>query len=96
MLAIKPELVDMNRAKDPVPEAILSEHIRAGYSVTYRGEPFFAMVDGYRLGRAGNLGASPRGANERIGADVLEAYIDYNAGLIGELRKIELKNKETH
>jgi creatinine amidohydrolase len=94
MLAIKPDLVDMSRAQDPVPDTLLSEHIRAGYAVTYKGEPFFATVDDYRLGRAGNLGASPQGANEGIGADVLEAYIDYNAGLIGELRKVSLKNKE--
>ncbi|MDR2363013.1 MAG: creatininase family protein [Spirochaetaceae bacterium] len=96
MLAIKPDLVDMTRAKDPVPDTMLSEHIRAGYTITYKGEPFFATSDDYRLGRAGNLGAPPQGANEKTGADVLEAYIDYNAGLIGELRKIDLKHKETH
>jgi creatinine amidohydrolase len=97
MMAIKPELVDLSRARDPVPDTILSENIRAGYALTYRGEPFFAALDDYRLGRIGNIGAPPQGANEKLGAGVLEAYIDYNAGLIEELRKINVNNnRETY
>ncbi|MDR2631020.1 MAG: creatininase family protein [Spirochaetaceae bacterium] len=91
MLAIRPDLVDMENARDPVPDTILSENIRAGYTVTYRGEPFFAALDDFALGRAGNFGAPPQGANAKLGADVLEAYIDYNAGLIREMRKVDLK-----
>jgi creatinine amidohydrolase len=92
-LSLRPELVDMGRAADSVPDAFLSEHIRAGYETTFKGQPFFAAVDDYALGRAGNLGASPAGASAELGRDVLEAYIDYNAGLIEELRKIHLKKR---
>jgi creatinine amidohydrolase/Fe(II)-dependent formamide hydrolase-like protein len=93
MLAVNPSLVDMAKAKDAVPDAVLGGEIRAGYTVSYKGTPFFATQDDYSLGRVGNLGASPIGANEKTGTEVLEAYIEYNAGLVAELRKVPLENK---
>jgi creatinine amidohydrolase len=89
VLAIRPELVDLARAKDAVPDAILGGEIHAAYSVSYHNEPFFAALDDYSLGRVGNLGASPREANVETGEAVLEAYISFNADLVEELGSID-------
>lgn len=94
MLALRPDLVDMSLARDSLPDAPLSENIRAGYYMSYKGQPFSAAMDDFALGRLGNLGASPVGAKAETGNAVMEAYIDFNAGLTGELRKIQLKDKE--
>jgi creatinine amidohydrolase len=91
MLAVNPDLVDMSRAQDAVPDAALGGEIRAGTSLTFRGQPFFAVQDDYALGRVGNLGGPPGEASGELGRKVLDAYIEYNVGLIGELRKIEIK-----
>jgi creatinine amidohydrolase len=90
MLAVKAGLVDMSAARDPVPDVVLGGGITAAYTVQCNGKPFWAAMDDWTLGRVGNLGKSPIGANAEYGQKVLEAYIDFSAQLIEELRKVDL------
>ncbi|MDR1428661.1 MAG: creatininase family protein [Spirochaetaceae bacterium] len=91
VLAIRPDLVAMDQARPPVPDAYLSRDIHSGHAVTYKDLPVFAAVDDYSMGRAGNLGNPPEKASAELGKKVLEVYIDYHAGLAGEMRKVELQ-----
>jgi creatinine amidohydrolase/Fe(II)-dependent formamide hydrolase-like protein len=47
-------------------------------------------MDDWTLGRVGNLGKSPIGANAEYGQKVLEVYINFSAQLIEELRAVDL------
>jgi creatinine amidohydrolase/Fe(II)-dependent formamide hydrolase-like protein len=93
MLAVDESLVDMTAAHPAAPDVRLSENISYGYSVKYKGVPMFLPVDDYASMQPGNLGLAPVGANAEVGRQVLEAYIDFNVGLVGELRTVEINEK---
>lgn len=90
MLAVNPALVDMRSAKAPPAPVHLTENIAVGHCTSYKGVAMFATLDDYKLQKIGNLGESPIGANGELGTELIDAYVDFNVGLVGELRKIEL------
>jgi creatinine amidohydrolase/Fe(II)-dependent formamide hydrolase-like protein len=95
MLALRPDIVDMSMAANSVPDAPFGSNIKAGYQVSFKGTPFFATFDDYSLGKVGNLGTTPHGANEEIGHKVLDTYVNFNVELLNELRSIDLDKLET-
>jgi len=55
-----------------------------------KGTSLYFPVDLYKAGKEGCFGMAPDGANAELGKTMMEAYADFNAGLIEELRKINL------
>jgi creatinine amidohydrolase len=94
MLAINESLVDMAAARPARPDVRLTENITIGILAKYKGLSITIPTDDYHMLQPGNLGISPEGANARLGRRVLDTYVDYCVGLVGELRGINIAARD--
>ena len=66
----------------------LSDDIVCEKSWKCKGTGIYFPADLYKLGKVGCFGADPQKATPELGQAMMNSYVDFNAGLIEELRKI--------
>lgn len=88
MMAVNEEIIDMSKAQAGPVNGLTSE-IAYTRGWTYKGAKIPIPVDLYGQQKIGNVGRPPFGANKELGLEMMEAYVEYNVGLVQELRKIE-------
>ncbi len=85
MMGIDASTVEMSRAQEPPEIPDLTAGLPGG---KFRGVRVPLPIPLDKRQKLGNMGRPPAGANKELGKAMIDAYVDYNVGLIEELRKI--------
>jgi creatinine amidohydrolase/Fe(II)-dependent formamide hydrolase-like protein len=87
MMGVNESLVDLGQAK-AAPVNPLSGEIVYEHGWHYRGAPIPIPVGIEKVHKYGNVGNPPFGANAALGRQMIDAYVEFNVGLVGEMRKM--------
>lgn len=87
MMGVNASLVEMSRAQKPPETASLTAGMVGG---KFRGVRIPLPIPLDKRQKMGNMGRPPAGASEEVGKAMIDAYVDYNVGLVEELKKIQV------
>jgi len=90
VMAVNESIVHIGQAQPAAPDVQLGGGISYGLLAKYKDISLFLPADDYRLMKPGNLGLPPADANPELGRRVLDAYVDFNVGLLTEMRRVNL------
>lgn len=90
MMALDAGLVDLSRADNRPYQNLTGRIAHKHGGMTYAGATIDVPLSVDKLTPLGNFGGrNPKEADPELGRRMFEAYVDYCAGLAGELRKIQ-------
>lgn len=90
MMVVKPELLSMEKMKEPPEVLNLTDKIYYKKGWVFDNYKLSICLDMKEFNAPGNVGLSPRLADKETGKKVVDIYVDFNVDLIKELKKITL------